>query len=395
MKPASPPRPTRRPANPHFSSGPTSKRPGWSLAALAGACTGRSHRAAPGKEKLQHCIDLMRELLDLPEDYRIGIVPGSDTGAFEMAMWSLLGARGVDVFVWEAFGKGWLNDAVNQLGLEDIRVFEAEYGQLPDLHQHDNDRDCIFTWNGTTSGVRVPEESWISSDREGLIIADSTSAVFAMEMPFEKIDVATFSWQKAIGGEGAHGVIILSPRAVDRLEGHTPPWPVPKVFQLAKNGKLIEGIFEGATINTPSMLCVEDAIDALEWARSIGGRRELVARVCQNLAVVQDWLDGHPDFAFLAEQPGTVSPTSITLKVTADWFLREDEAARKAIIKAMVGKLEKEKAAYDINAYRDAPAGLRIWGGPTVEAGDMALLLPWVDWAFAETAKDHLAKKEA
>ena len=397
MKPASrtPSRPSRRPANPHFSSGPTSKRPGWNPSALAGAFTGRSHRAAPGKEKLQHCINLMRELLDLPEGYRIGIVPGSDTGAFEMAMWSLLGARGVDVFAWEAFGKVWLNDAVNQLDIEDIRTFEAEYGQLPDLHQHDNTRDCVFTWNGTASGVRVPEESWISPDRGGLTIADSTSAVFAMEIPFGRIDVATFSWQKAIGGEGAHGVIILSPRAVERLESHTPPWPVPKVFQLARSGRLIEGIFEGETINTPSMLCVEDAIDAFEWARSIGGREELIARVGRNFAVVRDWLDGHPDFAFLAEQPETISPTSITLKVTADWFLKEDEAGRKAIIRDVVEKLEKEEAAYDINAYRDAPAGLRIWGGPTVEAGDLALLLPWIDWAFSETANEHAATKGA
>ena len=337
----------------------------------------------------------MRELLDLPEDYRIGIVPGSDTGAFEMAMWSMLGARGVDVFAWESFGKGWLNDAVNQLQLEDIRIFEAEYGQLPDLNQHDNSRDCIFTWNGTTSGVCVPDASWIDSDREGLTIADSTSAIFGMELPFEKLDVVTFSWQKAIGGEGAHGVIILSPRAVERLESYTPPWPMPKVFQLAKKGKLIDGIFEGATINTPSMLCVEDAIDALEWAKSIGGRKALVERVDQNLKVVREWLDGNPNFGFLAEKPETVSPTSITLQVTADWFQQETEDARKAFIKTMVGKLEDEKAGFDINAYRDAPAGLRIWGGPTVEAEDLACLLTWIDWAFAETADGYRVKKGA
>ena len=397
MKPDSPtpPRPSRLPGNPHFSSGPTSKRPGWSPDALKDACTGRSHRAAPGKQKLQHCLNLMRELLALPEDYRIGIVPGSDTGAFEMAMWSMLGERGVDIFVWEAFGKAWLSDATNQLKLPDMRVFEAEYGQLPDLHQHDNDRDCVFTWNGTTSGVRVPDASWISDDRTGLTMSDATSAVFAMEIPFEKLDVVTFSWQKAIGGEAGHGVLVLSPRAVERLESHTPAYPLPKVFQLAKNGKLNEGVFEGATINTPSMLCVEDAIDALEWARSIGGREELLARVERNFAAVRDWQDGHPDFAFLAERPETVSPTSITLQITADWFLAKDEAARKAIIKALAGKLEDEGAGFDINAYRDAPAGLRIWGGPTVETEDITCLLAWIDWAFAETANEHQSGKGA
>ena len=397
MKPASRsvPRPPRLPANPHFSSGPTSKRPGWNTDALAGACTGRSHRAAPGKRKLQHCLNLMRELLGLPEGHRIAIVPGSDTGAVEMAMWSLLGARGLDVFAWDAFGKAWLNDAAGQLKLPDVRTFQADYGELPDLRQYDASRDCVLTWNATASGVRVPDASWIDPGREGLVIADSTSAVFAMELPFDKLDVVTFSWQKAIGGEGAHGVIVLSPRAVERLESHTPEWPVPKVLQLARDGKVNEAVFEGMTINTPSMLCVEDAIDALEWARSIGGRRELVARVERNFAVVRDWLDGHPDFAFLASRPETVSPTSMTLKVTADWFAEEDEETRKAVVKSVVGRLESERAAFDINAYRDAPAGLRIWGGPTVEAEDIACLVDWIDWAFAGAAEAHLAGKGA
>ncbi len=391
MKPAlrSPSRPARLPVNPHFSSGPTSKRPGWNTSSLGDACLGRSHRSFPGKKKLKHCLDLMRGLLGLPDDYHIGIVPASDTGAVEMAMWSLLGERGVDIFAWEAFGKSWLTDAVSQLKLTDLRVFEAEYGQLPDLHQYDNSRDCIFTWNGTAAGVRVPDASWISPQREGLVIADSTSAVFAMEMPFDRLDVVTFSWQKALGGEGGHGVIILSPRAVERLENFTPPWPLPKIFRLTKKGAFASAVFDGDTINTPSMLCVEDAIDALEWAVEIGGREALFDRVDRNLAVVRDWLDGHPDFAFLADDPATISPTSITIRVTADWFLAEDEATRKSLIKTMVKKLEDEGAGFDINAYRDAPAGLRLWGGPTVEADDLKALLPWIDWAFAAIANDH------
>ena len=391
MKPAlrSPSRPARPPVNPHFSSGPTSKRPGWNTSSLGDACLGRSHRSSPGKKKLKHCLDLMRGLLGLPDDYHIGIVPASDTGAVEMAMWSLLGERGVDIFAWEAFGKSWLTDAVSQLKLADLRVFEAEYGQLPDLHQYDNSRDCIFTWNGTAAGVRVPDASWISPQREGLVIADSTSAVFAMEMPFDRLDVVTFSWQKALGGEGGHGVIILSPRAVERLENFTPPWPLPKIFRLTKKGAFASAVFDGDTINTPSMLCVEDAIDALEWAVEIGGREALFDRVDRNLAVVRDWLDGHPDFAFLADDPATISPTSITIRVTADWFLAEDEATRKSLIKTMVKKLEDEGAGFDINAYRDAPAGLRLWGGPTVEADDLKALLPWIDWAFAAIANDH------
>ena len=391
MKPAlrSPSRPARLPVNPHFSSGPTSKRPGWNTSSLGDACLGRSHRSSPGKKKLKHCLDLMRGLLGLPDDYHIGIVPASDTGAVEMAMWSLLGERGVDIFAWEAFGKSWLTDAVSQLKLTDLRVFEAEYGQLPDLHQYDNSRDCIFTWNGTAAGVRVPDASWISPQREGLVIADSTSAVFAMEMPFDRLDVVTFSWQKALGGEGGHGVIILSPRAVERLENFTPPWPLPKIFRLTKKGAFASAVFDGDTINTPSMLCVEDAIDALEWAVEIGGRRALFDRVDRNLAVVRDWLNGHPDFAFLADDPATISPTSITIRVTADWFLAEDEATRKSLIKTMGKKLEDEGAGFDITAYRDAPVGLRLWGGPTVEADDLKALLPWIDWAFAAIANDH------
>ena len=375
-------RPSQRPADSHFSSGPTRKRPGWSPSCLNDAFVGRSHRAADGISKIQYCHDAMRELLGLPDDYRIGIVPASDTGAVEMAMWSLLGARGVDMLAWEAFGKTWVNDAVKQLPLDDIRVFDAAYGDIVDFSQIDDDRDVVLTWNGTASGVCVPDGDWINPDRAGLIIADSTSAAFAMPMPIEKLDVVTFSWQKSLGGEGGHGVIVLSPKAVERLETYTPPWPLPKIFQLTKNGKLQEGIFKGSTINTPSMLCIEDAIDALDWAKSIGGKQALFDRVQDNFKIVKNWVDQHDDLAFLATDPRTISPTSMTIKITADWFTAASEVAQSRMAKALVRLLEDENVALDIAAYRDAPPGLRIWGGPTVDAEDLALLTPWIDWAL-------------
>lgn len=386
------PRPTRRPADSHFSSGPTRKRPGWSSDALSGAYLGRSHRAKGGKAKLQQSLNLMRTLLRLPDDYLIGIVPGSDTGAVEMAMWSMLGARGVDMMAWEAFGKTWAADAVKQLPLDDVIVHEAPYGQLPDFSQLQDDRDLVLTWNGTAAGVKVADDSWINAGREGLIIADATSAAFAMPMPIEKLDVITFSWQKSLGGEAAHGVIVLSPKAVARLETYTPPWPIPKVFQLAKSGKLIAGIFEGATINTPSMLCVEDAIDALTWAQSIGGLDGLIARVDANFAVISSWVNAHEELAFLAEDPRTISPTSITINITADWFLAANEADQKSLAKQLVQLLEDEGVAFDIASYRDAPAGLRIWGGPTVDASDLEDLTHWIDWALNEIQLRHLAQ---
>jgi phosphoserine aminotransferase len=349
---------------------------------LSDACIGRSHRAKPGKEKLNQCLDLMRNILRLPDDYLIGIVPASDTGAIEMAMWSMLGARGVDAMVWEAFGKAWATDITKQLSLDDVRVFEAPYGQLPDFSQLEDDRDVVLTWNGTASGVKVIDDSWINSDRDGLIIADSTSAIFAMPVPVEKLDVITFSWQKSLGGEAAHGVIILSPKAVQRLEAYTPPWPVPKIFQLAKNGKLIEGIFKGVTINTPSMLCVEDAIDALTWAEEIGGLEALIGRVNKNFSVIKKWIDGHDRLSFLAEDPRTISPTSITVKITADWFKAADIDSQREMAKALTNCLAEEEVAFDIESYRDAPPGLRIWGGPTVEASDLSALTEWIDWGL-------------
>lgn len=377
-------RPTRRPANCHFSSGPTRKRPGWSPDVLSDAFLGRSHRAKGGKAKLQYSLDLMRKMLNLPDDYVIGIVPASDTGAIEMAMWTLLGARGVDMLVWDAFGKTWATDAVKQLKLDDVRVFDAPYGELPDFDQLQDDRDVVLTWNGTSAGVKVPNDNWINPDREGLIIADSTSAAFAMPMPVEKLDVITFSWQKSLGGEAAHGVLVLSPKAVERLESYTPPWPIPKIFQLAKDQKLIKGIFDGATINTPSMLCVEDAIDALEWAQSIGGLDGLIARVDANLTVIKSWVDHQPDIAFLAKDPASISPTSITLNITADWFMAATDEDQARIAKSLVTLLEDEGVGLDIAAYRDAPPGLRIWGGPTVDAEDLTALTHWINWALAE-----------
>ena len=375
-------KPDLRPANPRFSSGPCVKRPGWTPQALADAALGRSHRAKIGKSKLAQAIDLTREILRVPDEYRIGIVPASDTGAVEMAMWSLLGKRGTDLLAWESFGSGWVTDVVKQLKLEDVRQFNADYGQLPDLIQVDFDRDVVFTWNGTTSGVRVPNGDFIPEDRKGLTICDATSAAFAQALPFDKLDVVTFSWQKVLGGEAAHGVLILSPRAVERLESYTPSWPLPKIFRLTKGGKLIEGIFKGETINTPSMLCVEDYLDALNWANSIGGLDALFARADGNLAVIEAFVESRDWLGFLAEDLATRSNTSVCLTITDPEVAALDADGQAAFAKSMVSALDAEDAAYDIGAYRDAPAGLRIWAGATVEKSDLEALMPWLDWAY-------------
>jgi phosphoserine aminotransferase len=376
-------RPLLRPQNPFFSSGPCAKRPGWSLDNLKDALLGRSHRSAAGRAKLKLAIDKTRSLLGLPDDYLVAIVPASDTGAVEMALWSLLGPRGVDVLAWEAFGKDWVTDVVKQLKLGDVRVMEAPYGELPDLAQVDFARDVVFTWNGTTSGVRVPDADWIAADRQGLTICDATSGIFAQALDWTKLDVVTFSWQKVLGGEAGHGVLILSPRAVERLESHTPSWPVPKIFRLTKGGKLDAEIFEGATINTPSMLCVEDYLDTLAWAESIGGLDELIARSNRNARAVTDWVERTPWIDFLATRAETRSNTSICLRVVdAEITSRahEDQAAFAAKIAKL---LETEGVAFDIGAYRAAPPGLRLWCGATVETGDLQAVLPWLDWAFA------------
>ncbi|SFJ57609.1 phosphoserine transaminase [Aerobium aerolatum] len=377
-------KPDTRPANPNFSSGPCAKRPGWSLEALADAPLGRSHRAKTGKTKLQYAIDLTREVLQVPADWRIGIVPASDTGAVEMALWSLLGERGVDMVAWESFGAGWVTDVVKQLKLPDVRKIEADYGVLPDLAQIDFNRDVVFTWNGTTSGVRVPNADFIPADREGLTICDATSAAFAQRLDFTKLDVVTFSWQKVLGGEGAHGMLILSPRAVARLESYTPSWPMPKIFRMTKGGKLIEGIFKGETINTPSMLCVEDYIDALEWSKSIGGLDGLVGRAEANFAVLNAFVEKSDWLANLAVDPVTRSNTSVCLTIVDPQVAALDKDAQAAFAKGIVSALEKEVVAYDIGAYRDAPSGLRIWTGATVETADVEKLTAWLDWAFAQ-----------
>lgn len=378
-------KPVQKPQNPNFSSGPCAKRPGWSLDALSGAMLGRSHRAGPLKAKLQEVIELHRETLGIPEDYKIGIVPASDTGAFEMAMWSMLGAKGVDVFAWEAFSGDWLKDITGQLKISDVRKFEAPYGGLPDLTQADPARDTVFVWNGTTSGVRVPNGDWISESREGLTFCDATSAVYAYDMPWDKLDVTTWSWQKVLGGEGAHGMLVLSPRAVERLESYTPDRPLPKIFRMTAKGKLTEGIFEGATINTPSMLCVEDCLDALRWVKSIGGVQGAIARAEGNFAAIKGWVAKTPWIDFLAERLETASITSVCLKITDSWFTSLGDDAQQALIKDMAKLLEKDKAAYDIAGYRDAPAGLRIWCGATVETADIAVLLPWIEYAYEST----------
>ncbi len=376
--------PAVKPANPNFSSGPCAKRPGWTVEVLANALVGRSHRSKPGKARIQRAIDLTRELLEVPADYRIGIVPASDTGAVEMFLWSALGARGVDMLAWESFGAGWVTDVQKQLKLADVRVFDAPYGELPDLGQVDFDRDVVFTWNGTTSGVRVANGEWIPAERKGLTICDATSAAFAQNLDFAKLDVVTFSWQKVLGGEGAHGVLILSPRAVERIETFKPDRPLPKIFRLTKAGKLLEEIFEAATINTPSMLCIEDAIDAMEWGKSIGGLKALQARADANFKVLADWVSRTPWIEFLAKTPENRSNTSVCLTIVDPAVTNLDDAAQAAFAKAIVSRLDKAGAAYDIGAYKDAPSGLRIWAGSTVETSDLEALTPWLDWAFAQ-----------
>ncbi|KQR75801.1 phosphoserine aminotransferase [Rhizobium sp. Leaf384] len=374
--------PDLRPANTHFSSGPCSKRPGWSLDALSDAPLGRSHRAKVGKAKLKQAIDLTREVLNVPADYRIGIVPASDTGAVEMAMWSLLGERGVDMVAWESFGSGWVSDVLKELKLADARKITADYGKLPDLSTIDFDRDVVFTWNGTTSGVRVPNADFIPADRQGLTICDATSGAFAQDLDFSKLDVVTFSWQKVLGGEGGHGVLILSPRAVARLESYTPAWPLPKIFRMTKGGKIIEGIFQGETINTPSMLCVEDYIDALQWAKSLGGLNALMARADANAQVIFDYVEKTDWIANLAEVADTRSNTSVCLKIVDPAVTALAADQQEAFAKGMVALLEKQGVAHDIGAYRDAPSGFRIWAGATIDTADLQALMPWFDWAF-------------
>lgn len=377
-------KPAERPARPHFSSGPCAKRPGWTPEVLSDAYLGRSHRAKGGKAKLKAAIDETRALLGVPNDYRIAIVPASDTGAVEMAMWSLLGARPVTLFAWESFGKGWVTDAIKQLKLKDAEVIEADYGALPKLTKLNPAHDVVFTWNGTTSGVRVPDGEWISDQRGGLTICDATSAVFAQELPWSKLDVVTFSWQKVMGGEAAHGMLILSPRAVERLENYAPNWPLPKIFRMTKGGKLIEGLFEGETINTPSLLCVEDYLDALSWGRKIGGLEALMARADANLAAIEAWVEKTDWVEFLAEDKAIRSNTSVCLKIADEWFTGLDKDVQAQVPKKMAALLEAEGVAYDINGYRDAPPGLRIWCGATVDDADVKALMPWLDWAYAQ-----------
>jgi len=381
-------KPVARPQNPNFSSGPCAKRPGISLAALEGAALGRSHRAKGPKAKLAEVITRSAALLGMPAGWRLGIVPGSDTGAIEMALWSMLGARPVDVLAHESFSEAWATDVVKQLKLPGARVLAAEYGRLPDVAAVDFTHDVVLAWNGTTSGVRFADGSWIPEDREGLVFADSTSAAFAMELPWEKLDVVTWSWQKVLGGEAGHGMLALSPRAVERLLTYKPAWPLPKIFRLVSGGKLIEGIFAGETINTPSMLCVEDALDGLRWAEGVGGLAGLIARSEANLAAIADWVEHNPRVRFLAEDARTRSCTSICLVIAAAWFVKLDAEKQAAAAKAVAGLLEKEKVALDAGAYRDAPPGLRIWGGATVETSDISALLPWIDYAIDAVSAD-------
>jgi phosphoserine aminotransferase len=370
-------KPNLKPNNPNFSSGPCAKRPGWSFSALDDALLGRSHRSVGGKAKLKEVIDLHRTLLKIPDDYKIGIVPASDTGAFEMAMWTMLGARGVDVFAWESFGSGWATDIQKHLKLSDVNHYDAPYGSLPDLGNANPDNDIVFTWNGTTSGARVPNADWIDTNRNGLTLCDATSAVFAYDMPWDKLDVITWSWQKVLGGEGAHGMIVLSPRAVERLEAYTPAWPLPKIFRLTKKGELINGIFSGATINTPSMMAVEDCLDALKWVQNIGGVGATINRANNNFNTIKQWVEKSEYAHFLANNEDTRSITSVCLTLDAP-----QGTDKKSFIKSIVQLLDDEGVAYDINAYRDAPAGLRIWCGATVETSDVEALLPWIDWAY-------------
>jgi phosphoserine aminotransferase len=388
-------KPDLRPRNPNFSSGPCAKRPGFTLEALSGALLGRSHRAAEPKARLAAVIARSRAILGMPEDWKLGIVPASDTGAVEMAMWSLLGARPVDVLAHESFSEGWATDVVKQLKLEGARVLGAEYGRLPDIAAVDPAHDMVLAWNGTTSGVRFPDADWIAADRAGLVICDATSAAFAMDLPWAKLDVVTWSWQKVLGGEAAHGMLALSPRAIARLLSYKPPRPLPKIFRLTSGGKLIDGIFVGETINTPSMLCVEDALDGLVWAESIGGLPALIARSAANLACIADWVAESPWAGFLAQDEAARSSTSICLTITAPWFTRLDAAAQAKAAKRLAALLEAEGVAYDIASYRDAPPGLRIWGGATVETADIAALLPWLDWAQATVAADYPSSQAA
>ncbi len=375
--------PAVKPANPNFSSGPCAKRPGWTVEALANALVGRSHRAKPAKARIEKAIALTRELLEVPADYLIGIVPASDTGAVEMFLWSALGARGVDMLAWESFGEGWVTDVVKQLKLDNVRTLKAGYGELPNLAEVNFDNDVVFTWNGTTSGVRVPNADWIPADRKGLTICDATSAAFAQNLDFSKLDVVTFSWQKALGGEAAHGILILSPRAVERLETYKPDRPLPKIFRMTKGGKLMADIFEGATINTVSMLCVEDAVDAMEWGKSVGGLKAMQARADANFKVLADWVAATPWIDFLAKVPEQRSNTSVCLVIADPEITALSEEAQAAFAKAIVSRLDKAGVAYDIGAYRDAPTGFRIWTGSTVEAESLKALTPWLDWAFA------------
>ena len=377
-------KPDTRPGNANFSSGPCTKHPGWRIADLAGALVGRSHRSKPAKAKLALVIENCRAVLGLPDDYRIGIMPASDTGAFEIALWSMLGARGVDVLAWESFGHAWASDTMKHLGLDDVRLFEAAYGELPDLASVDCDRDVVTVWNGTTSGVRLPHGDWIDAHRAGLVFCDATSAAFAMALPWDRLDVTSFSWQKALGGEAAHGMLILSPRAVERLESYTPPWPLPKLFRLTKDGKLNAGLFRGETINTPSMICVEDMLDALSWALAVGGLDGMIARAEANLAAVAAWVETSQWAAFLARVPETRSCTSICLSIVTPWFLGLAPEEQARAVKRLTGLLDEEGVAFDIEPHRDAPPGLRIWGGATVETADIEALLPWLDWAHGK-----------
>lgn len=377
-------KPTQRPQSPNFSSGPCAKRPGWTVDVLSNALLGRSHRSRAGRDRLKEVITRTKAILGIPDTYLCGIVPASDTGAVELALWSLLGERGVDMVAWESFGSSWVTDVQKQLKLSDCRIFKADYGVLPDFTQVDCDRDVVFTWNGTTSGVKVPNADWIPEQRQGLTIADATSAVFAMEMPWPKLDVVTWSWQKVMGGEAAHGMLVLSPRAVERLERYTPAWPLPKIFRITKGGKVDRAIFEGDTINTPSMLCVEDALDGLKWAESIGGLSALLGRSQSNLKAIEDWAERSDWVDFLAVEPMTRSNTSVCLKVVDPWFVALTPEEQAKVIKKLVALLETEQVAYDIASYRDAPSGLRIWAGATVELADIEALLPWLDWAYAE-----------
>lgn len=385
-------KPSVKPKNPFFSSGPCSKRPGWSVNALKDALLGRSHRSGPGKKKLKEVIDLHRSILGIPDDYRIMITAASDTGAFEMAMWNLLGARGVDVMAWESFSGDWLKDIKSQLKLTDVNYYEAAYGDIADLSKIDSDRDVVFAWNGTTSGVRVPNGDWIKDDREGLVMTDATSAVFAYDLPWEKLDVVTWSWQKVLGSEAAHGMLVLSPRAAQRMIEYTPGWPLPKFFRLKKGDGLNEGAFAGETLNTPSMLAVEDCIDALKWVESIGGLKETIKRSEQSYKNVAEWVEKTDWIEFLPSDPATYSYTSICLKIVDPAFEALEEADRQAFVKSMCKLLETENAAFDVAAYRAAPAGLRLWGGATVEPDDMKALLPWLDWAFAEVKAEQQKK---